>query len=101
MNPEAADYVRSRLRDHEAGRKPCLIRGFGYADGLSDVVYYTGENFQIIYEENPVGPMKHVELFGQQVAIARDTFHRLANRVLMLHTIPLRSGAAKHVLLST
>jgi len=100
MTPEAADYVRSRLQEQEADRKPCLVRGFGCADGLSDVVYYEGEHFQIIHQEDSVGRIEHIELFGHQVTIARDTFRRLANRVLMLHTLPLPSGATKYVLLS-
>ncbi len=100
MTPEAADYVRSRLQDQEAGRQPCFIRGFGYADALSGVVYFEGEHFQIIYEEKPAGPTEQVELFGHQVAIASDTLQRLTNRVLMLHSIPQRSGESKYVLLS-
>jgi len=98
MTPEAADYVRSRLRDREEGRKPCLVRGLGYADGLSDDVYFEGEHFQIIYEKL-ADPAEQVELLGERVVIAGDTLKRLANRMLVLHTIPRPSGA-KYVLLS-
>ena len=98
MTPEAADYVRSRLGDWEEGCKPCLVRGFGYADGLSNDDYFEGEHFQIIYQK-PIGLAKQVKLFGHQVAIAGDTLKRLANRRLVLHTIPRRSGA-KYVLVS-
>jgi len=100
MTPEAANYIRSRLRDQETGRLPCLVRGFGYADALSDVGYFEGEHFQIVYEENPVGPVEQVELFGNLVAVAPETLRRLANRVLMLHTIPQGIRSSKHVLLS-
>ena len=100
VTPEAADFVRSRLRDPEAGRQPCLIRGFGYADALSDVVYFEGEHFQIIYEEKSTASKEQVELLGHQVAVSSHTLQRLANRVLILHIIPQRSGAPKHVLLS-
>ncbi len=100
MTPEAADYVRSCLQDREPGRQPCLIRGFGYADALSDAVYFEGEHFQIIYQEKPTGPTEQLEVFGHQVTVATGTLKRLANRVLMLHTVPQPSGESKYVLLS-
>jgi hypothetical protein len=100
MTAEAAEHVLSRLQDQEPGRKPHLIRGFGYADGFSDLVYYEGEHFQLVYEESTHAPGLHVELFGHQVAIAKETLQRLTNRVLTLHGIPLLRGDTKYVLLS-
>src|SRR5436305_12137291 len=73
MTPKATEYLRSRLQDPEPGRRPHLVRGFGYADGLSDVVYYEGEHFQLVYEGNTDSPTEHVELFGREVAIARGS----------------------------
>ena len=98
MTVKAEEYIRSRLNEPEPGRKPSLVTGFAYGDGLSDAIWYEGEHFQIIYEDQVRWEAaQHLELFGHQVAIGRDTLYRLTNRILALHTIPLESNE-RHVL---
>jgi hypothetical protein len=102
MTSGAAAFVRSQLQDVEPWlgplRWPFLVRIFGWADGLTDGVWYEGEHFHLVHREEWRWDLDVVALFGHQVYIEPNTLRRLTNRILALHTVAVEHGEPKYVL---
>src|SRR5580765_8265171 len=91
MTPEAADYVRSRLRSPAAGEELALItvtRQAGIIDG-QERVWFDGEHFMVcIYDIGRRPNAQHVEMFGHHVSLVPSTLESLRGRTLSIRRVP-------------
>jgi hypothetical protein len=103
MTPEAADYVRSRLRSPAAGEELALITATRQAEIIDgqERIWFDGEHFMVcIYDIARRPNAQHVELFGHQVSIVPSTLESLRGRTLSIQRVPGCSGESRDVLVA-
>jgi len=103
MTPEAADYIRSRLRSPAAREELALITATRQAEIIDgqERVWFDGEHFMVcIYDIGRRPNAQHVELFGHQVSIVPSTLESLRGRTLSIRRVPGCSGESRDVLVA-
>ena len=103
MTPEAADYVRSRLRPPAAGEELALITALRQAEmvGGQERVWFDGEHFMICFYDVGGRPQaEHIELLGHRVSIVQSTLESLRGRTLTVRRMPDSSGELRDVLVA-
>lgn len=103
MTPEAADYVRSRLRPPAAGEELALITVLRQAEmvGGQERVWFDGEHFMVCtYDIGRRPNAWHIELFGHQVSIVPSTLESLRGRTLTIRRLASCSGQSRDVLVA-
>jgi hypothetical protein len=98
MTPEAADYVRSRLRSPNAGEELALVtvlRQGEVVDG-EERIGFEGEHFMICtYDIGQRPQAEHIELFGHKVSIVPSTLETLRGRTLTVRRVVERRGTLR------
>ena len=103
MTPEAADYVRSRLRPPAAGEELALITVLRQAkmDGGQEQDWFDGEHFMVCtYDIGRRPNAQRIELFGHQVSSVPSTLESLRGRTLAIRCVPDCSGGSRDVLVA-
>ena len=103
MTPEAADYVRSRLRPPAAGEELALITVLRQAEMVDgqERVWFDGEHFMVCtYDIGRRPNAQHIELFGHQVSIVPSTLESLRGRTLTIRRAVDCSGESRDVLVA-
>ena len=103
MTPEAADYLRARLRSPASGEELALITATRQAEATDgqERVWFNGEHFMICtYDIQRRPSTHHIELFGHQISIAPSTLASLRGRTLSIRLVPGCSGEPRIVLVA-